>query len=357
MPGKSKVVLLVAVLLAGLGAGVWAESQSHIRPQPMPLSADEVPALKEQEAMDLLSTNWGRVFAQVEALRVVFVKPTPLDNKEYQTLCNLYDASLEKVVAAGAWAVWKRILFFLPDRLLDCLDMVSGGVGIGGGLGAEVHVTRWAGLGLGAQAALGMLWYYNRNLTPPIPMYAVLAIAGPFQAYSIGTVGAGTGWTKGRPGAGGKAYNKAGMFSRDDKMVKDGWSDPFGVGVGWAAEIHPIEVADFFVGLFTAGFVDISRDDFANPSRARYKIGMPVSNGDSTSGKGIVKTTGMSEKSPQKESPKKDDTGTPRKEEAPKDTKLEGTAPRKTESEPGGNTGSKKARIQLPAGSRAYSGK
>ncbi|MBN1866399.1 hypothetical protein JW916_03810 [Candidatus Sumerlaeota bacterium] len=180
-------------------------------------------------------------------------------------------------------AVWKRILLFLPDRILDCADMVTFGAGIGIGLGAEAHATRWAGLGMQGHGEVGIHWYYNRNLTPLIVDYASLIVFGPFQAYAVGFAGAGTAWSRGRPGTGTQTFDEGGLFSLDDSIVQDGWWDPWGIGAsvflvfaGVEAEVHPIEIADCVVGLVTFGFVDISRDDFANPDRTECKTGLPV---------------------------------------------------------------------------------
>ncbi|MBN1865755.1 hypothetical protein JW916_00540, partial [Candidatus Sumerlaeota bacterium] len=247
------IFLLLAIVATG---AAYAEPSVPDCCAATTLSSEEASRLEERQTQDLLSTEWGRAFASVESLRTAFARPRPLTIDELQTFRGRQSAELETVVASGAWTVWKRILFFIPDRFLDCVDMVTFGVGIGIGLGAEVHITRWAALGAGAEGDLALFWYYNRNLTPPIPAFALLAAFGPYQAYTIGFAGAGTGWSQGHPGAGTQLFRKSGVFSVNDEMVQEGWSDPYGVGVGWAAEIHPIEIADFVVGLVTFGFVD-----------------------------------------------------------------------------------------------------
>jgi len=259
--------------MAGMGIVCLSGAQAMGRPPwAKGFTEDEMRVFASRQETDVVESDWGKTAREVSRVRLRFPDAVALSDADAAHLASLSDPSLDEVAASGAWTVWRRIILFIPDRILDAVDMVSGGVGVGPGIGGEVHVTRWASLGLGVQAGIAGLWYYNRNLAIA-PVFGASASFGPWQAYSAGFVGAGTGWTKGRPGAGGKWYTKAGMFSMEDRMVQDGWSDPWGVGAGWAAEIHPIEVADFVTGLVTVGFVDIVRDDFGKAGRAQYKIG------------------------------------------------------------------------------------
>lgn len=248
---------------------------------PQPLSPEEVQALLGNEANALASTEWGAAFQEIAERRAVLIDAEALNTNECIPLALITDKDLDKVIAFGETSAIRRIGLFFPDRILDALDMFSGGATLfplAVGIGTEIHITRYASIGLGAQAGVGLImWYYNRNLMTPTPCYGALAMFGPWQAYAMGFVGAGTGWTKGRPDAGSKLWTKAGRFSKKDKIAQDGWSDPWAIGAGWAAEIHPVEIADFLTGFLTLGFVDISKDDYAYPSfKNYYKIGTPV---------------------------------------------------------------------------------
>jgi hypothetical protein len=244
-------------------------------PAPVALAADELARLAERQEADLQSTAWAKAFDEISLWRAACPKAAPLSVGESQSLEQRHDAALDDTVALGESSAGRRILWFIPDRIVDCLDMVSAGFLFGPMAGAEAHLTRWASLGAHAGVGGGPLWYYNRNLALAAYIGA-LACIGPLQTYMIYEPGFGTGWTQGRPGVGVKHWMKKGAFSLDDDMVRDGWVDPWGVGgmfFYWTAEIHPIEIADFVAGLFTLGFVDFVEDDYANLIRASHKIG------------------------------------------------------------------------------------
>ncbi len=271
---SSIVVISVGVFVLLLGT-VFATTIT-----PQPLSKTEISTLQQEEDESLQVTEWGDYVKNMEQFQKNVQEPQPLGTTEITFLMKQTDGeTLGNFVGLGERNTWRCILLFIPDRILDALDMVSGGVAVlGVGVGAEVHVTRYASLGAGAQAMVlpNLFWYYNRNLMTTAYATGVIASGGPYQDYILKFFGVGTGMDKGRPGAGRKVFRKAGMFSKQDKMCQEGWMDPWGIGFGWALELHPVEIADFFAGLFTVGFVDISRDDYANPNRTRYKIGTPV---------------------------------------------------------------------------------
>ena len=56
-----------------------------------------------------------------------------------------------------------------------------------------------------------------------------------------------------------------------DAIYQERYRDPWAIGVAWGpvllsprveVDIHPVEIADFLVGLVTLGKVDLSRDDY-----------------------------------------------------------------------------------------------
>ncbi|NQU45418.1 hypothetical protein HQ520_19220 [bacterium] len=255
------LLMMCVVLMAAVTLGA---------PQGVPLSDAESLALAARESAAVAAADWGQAMAAVADLRKAFAPARPLSSDEMARFALAEDASLGDLLAGG---VARRILLFIPDRILDVLDVLSLSVGIPIGLGFEAHVTRWVSVGIGGSGAIALHWSYNRNLALA-PVGGAWLSLGPLAFYSLSYAGLGTGWSQGRPGGGGQSFNKFGIFSIQDEMVQEGWTDPFGVGVGHILEIHPIEIADFVVGLVTLGFVDISGDDFARPDATHFKTGL-----------------------------------------------------------------------------------
>jgi len=164
-----------------------------------------------------------------------------------------------------------RLVYFLPDRLLDALDIGSFGVGIGYGFDIHQQITcRFHVPTLGAYQTINFLnWYHRRNLCLCTRGEAEFGL-GPFVLYHSGFMGAGTGWDQGRPGAGLKTYADVGMGGPSDAVHQEGFRDPWAIGGHYGPfivsprvefEIHPSEVVDFIVGTLTFGRVDLTQDD------------------------------------------------------------------------------------------------
>lgn len=51
------------------------------------------------------------------------------------------------------------VAMYLPNRIVDALDIVHFGVGVGPGIGLELHPTRYARLGADAAASFGWGWF------------------------------------------------------------------------------------------------------------------------------------------------------------------------------------------------------
>jgi len=176
-----------------------------------------------------------------------------------------------KIVQADAGT---RLVMFLPDRVLDLLDTVSFGLGIG--YGFDIHRQITCGLHiptLGVYQSFNFInWYHNRNLCWCIRTEEEAGLL-PMVAYESTFTGAGTGWDNGEPGEGTKTYRKeAGEGSPDDPIHTEGFRDPWAIGIGYGPvilsprlelEIHPVELVDFAIGFISLGFIDISEDDLA----------------------------------------------------------------------------------------------
>jgi len=163
----------------------------------------------------------------------------------------------------------RRAVLFLPDRVLDALDMVSAGVGLGFGFDVNVHLTRFIHApALGIYWAISPVqWRYGRNLSLSFDHEFELGL-GPLVMYKAEFFGGGTGWG---PDAS-REFSKLGLVSPNDRMLREGFRDPWAVGASVGpillppraeVDVHPVEVADFVVGLFTLGFVDLAGDDWA----------------------------------------------------------------------------------------------
>jgi hypothetical protein len=156
--------------------------------------------------------------------------------------------------------VWARVLLYLPDRLLDLMDVVSFDVHFGWGVFADVHATRAVQLAAGARTTGGIGLHAQRSLGIKSQGEAgVSVLAGGAQSYAGGLVGT--------SGAHGAADSFAGLHKPSDALYQ-GFRDYWGIGasatagvIGAELELHPLQLADFFAGWI--GF-DFLRDDFAH---------------------------------------------------------------------------------------------
>jgi hypothetical protein len=133
----------------------------------------------------------------------------------------------------------KGVGVYLPNRLMDVIDVVHVGVGFGPGAGVEVHPTRYLRLGAGAGIEDGVAWFGRM----------------------------------GQPFSGGH-YARASLGPLDAQETTDQelrWRIPrwdFGVWLHvyvWEAYlgIAPDEILDFIVGIST---FDLKDDDYGRDS-------------------------------------------------------------------------------------------
>jgi hypothetical protein len=156
-------------------------------------------------------------------------------------------------------ATWERVALYLPDRILDLLDIVSFDVHVGVGAFANVHVTRAVQLGAGGRAVVGLGWHDQRSLGGSVQGEAGLW-ALPFATEAYGGMLVGTsGVLAGSQGLSGLVEPTDMVFQE----YRDYWAVGAGVTllfVGVDFDLHPVEVADAIVGFTT---VDFLHDDLA----------------------------------------------------------------------------------------------
>lgn len=153
----------------------------------------------------------------------------------------------------------RRVLCFLPDRILDLLDVFSAEGHVGPGYYCNFHATRALQAGGGVKAVVGLGWNDQRCLGGKTEAEAGLSLlCVGATAYS--------GATAGTSGLNSGTMLKAGLYRPGDPIYQD-YSDYWAIGfsltairLGLSADFHPVEAADFFLGFFG---MDIGRDDFA----------------------------------------------------------------------------------------------
>ena len=167
-----------------------------------------------------------------------------------------------------------RVLLYLPDRILDLLDVVSFDVHAGPGLFANVHLTRGFQLGAGARGVSGLGWHDHRSLGLLAQFEAGVAVpAVESMAFAGGSIGS-SGLDVVNETATGLARPSDTIYQR----LRDYWAVGAAVTlllVGADVDLHPVELFDFFVGF---GPFDPLRDDFATtrgldmPRNARMRL-------------------------------------------------------------------------------------
>ncbi|EKT88276.1 hypothetical protein [Leptospira santarosai] len=162
-------------------------------------------------------------------------------------------------------SVGERILWYIPDRVLDILDLASFNLNYGLQAGIGIWVTRAVqGVAyVGANAGFG--WYQKRQLGGHAESVAEVVI-GPVGASAIVASKVGTG--------GIESTGRALLFHTPYHPLYQEYRDYWGVGMklglgflGGEVEVHLVEIADLLLGIFTFDFLN---DDFAKSSRFKY---------------------------------------------------------------------------------------
>jgi len=153
-----------------------------------------------------------------------------------------------------------KVLLYLPDRILDLLDIISFDAHFGPGIYLNYHVTRAVQAGIGFHGTGGLGWHDHRSLgalgQAESGIVLVALGAQAFAGSMAGTSGVRT-----------TADSMAGLHQPSDRIyleLRDYWAigESFTailIGLEW--DLHPVELADFFLGW---GGIDILNDDFAH---------------------------------------------------------------------------------------------
>jgi len=152
-----------------------------------------------------------------------------------------------------------RILLYLPDRILDLLDIVSFEIRLGLGGGAELHLTRDAQLGLEGAYSLSLGWFDNRALGGRYLVFTTAEI-GPYASRYL-LIGGGS--TAGLQVVMDQSNGVDTPYLPLYQEFRDYWAvgaSTMVIGYGAAIDVHPVEIWDFIAGFV---LVDILRDDFA----------------------------------------------------------------------------------------------
>jgi hypothetical protein len=160
---------------------------------------------------------------------------------------------------------WVRALLWLPDRMLDLLDIVTVGVHLGPGAFADVHVTRALQTAGGMHTTGGVGLHDFRSLG--MKSQAEVGLAAVFvgtHAYGGSLLG-----TSGSHAATAESIGLHRPMAPLYQELRDYWAvgASLTAGIlGFEADLHPLQVADFLAGF--AG-VDFLNDDLARTRHLR----------------------------------------------------------------------------------------
>jgi hypothetical protein len=168
--------------------------------------------------------------------------------------------------------VWVCALLYLPDRILDLIDVVSVGVHLGTGVFADSHLTRALQLAGGFRSTGGLGLHDHRSLGIKAQAEAGITLV------SLGAQGF-TGALVGTSGVHDTADGLAGLHRPSSRLYQE-FRDYWAIGgsatavlVGAEVDFHPLQLADFLAGFLT---IDFLNDDFARTRRLQLDAVEPV---------------------------------------------------------------------------------
>ena len=182
-----------------------------------------------------------------------------IDPNAFATMDRGWLGSNLKLRPRAEHSLGARVAWYVPDRLLDLMDVVSVDAHTGYGVFVDAHVTRAAQVAGGFRSVAGLGLHEHRSLGGRAQVEAGLNLL-PVGAQTF------TGGLAGTSGALGIADHFAGVHRPDARLYReyrDYWSigaagTVLFIGVDW--DLHPAQLVDFFCGF--AG-IDFLNDDFA----------------------------------------------------------------------------------------------
>ncbi|WP_125169879.1 hypothetical protein [Leptospira perolatii] len=154
--------------------------------------------------------------------------------------------------------ILERMAWYLPDRILDFLDIFSLNIKIGPQIGASAWITRGIQVTAYAGDTVQVGWFQKRNLGFMEEQSAEIGL-GPYVP--IGISGRKTGTAEEKDAY--DSFTVHGPQSPVYQDYRDYWSvgSKLGVGlIGLETEVHLLEIADLIAGIFT---IDFTNDDYA----------------------------------------------------------------------------------------------
>jgi hypothetical protein len=155
---------------------------------------------------------------------------------------------------------WVRALLWLPDRVLDLLDVVTVGIHLGPGAFADAHVTRALQVSGGARTTGGLGLHEHRSLGMKSQAEAGLTlVAVGAQSYAGAVVG-----TSGAHGAADSSRGVHDPAAPLYRQLRDYWAigaSATALFLGFEVDLHPVQLADFAAGIVGLDFLN---DDLAH---------------------------------------------------------------------------------------------
>lgn len=162
----------------------------------------------------------------------------------------------------------EKIAWYLPNRVLDLVDLITFEFGPGAGIGVSVYATQY--VSLGAQASLGdaMIGIDRRHLSAHAEIENFVDVL-PIEAryFKQARASTGTSYTL--------SEQNVGMKDPRDTIYqvnRDFWAIGYSCQCwAWGAfrfELHPVELYDLISGLF---FIDYLNDDLGVSKKLKLK--------------------------------------------------------------------------------------
>jgi len=161
--------------------------------------------------------------------------------------------------------ILSKIIWYVPDRFFDMIDIFTIEVNVGPQFGAGVWVTRAAQMKAYGGSTFGYGYYQKKQIGYRGETSFEYGL-GPLGAHVVSGARVGTG--------GFDSTVSSEYFALPSDKIHQEYRDYWGVGgkagilfIGFEIEIHPLEIGDFFAGLFT---IDLLNDDLATTNSLKY---------------------------------------------------------------------------------------